>query len=100
MLEAAVKSVRRDQRTRSPPLYPAPSQSVTPILPITSQTHCLRYTYTHLYHYIPHPTTDPKACMAHWHKWCNTDLGRAARAPNSSWYSLFRLLRSGGGRRC
>ena len=42
---------------------------------MTSQRHCPRYTYTHLYHYIPHPTTDPKSCMAHLHSvrewlWC------------------------------
>jgi MFS family permease len=31
--------------------------------------------------------------MAHWHKWCNTDLRRAVRTLNPSRYSWFRFLR-------
>jgi len=29
----------------------------------------------------------PQILPAHWHKWCNTDLGRTVRTPNASRYS-------------
>ena len=41
---------------------PAHSQSTSWTLPIRSQKHFLRYTYTHPYHCIPHSIIDPNFC--------------------------------------
>ena len=46
-------SARRVTRLPRPKLSLTPPQSTISILPITSQNHCHRYTYTHLFHRTP-----------------------------------------------